>query len=123
MSTGTSLEPHVFLLYGLVSKQSRLSRQCSPFDRDKFLWLPYLAGATLQGSSTIRFHLVSCASADFFSLRERTLRAFKQGAMHILVGTDVASRGLDIKNVNTVVNYDLAKNIETHIHRVGRTGR
>jgi len=33
------------------------------------------------------------------------------------------SRGLDIKNVNTVVNYDVAKNIETHIHRVGRTGR
>lgn len=32
-------------------------------------------------------------------------------------------RGLDIKNVNTVVNYDVAKNIETHIHRVGRTGR
>lgn len=43
--------------------------------------------------------------------------------MPVLVGTDVASRGLDIKNVNTVVNYDLAKNIETHIHRVGRTGR
>ncbi|CAM9791298.1 unnamed protein product, partial [Ectocarpus fasciculatus] len=55
--------------------------------------------------------------------REKTLRAFKQGAMPILVGTDVASRGLDIKNVNTVVNYDVAKNIETHIHRVGRTGR
>lgn len=60
---------------------------------------------------------------DFPSFRERTLRAFKQGVMPILVGTDVASRGLDIKNVNTVVNYDLAKNIETHIHRVGRTGR
>ncbi|CAM9747196.1 unnamed protein product [Ascophyllum nodosum] len=55
--------------------------------------------------------------------RDTTLRAFKQGVMPILVGTDVASRGLDIKNVNTVVNYDLAKNIETHIHRVGRTGR
>ncbi|CAN0258857.1 unnamed protein product [Pylaiella littoralis] len=55
--------------------------------------------------------------------REKTLRAFKQGVMPILIGTDVASRGLDIKNVNTVVNYDVAKNIETHIHRVGRTGR
>eukprot|EP00903_Cladosiphon_okamuranus_P007906 g7636.t2 len=55
--------------------------------------------------------------------REKILRAFKQGVMPVLVGTDVASRGLDIKNVNTVVNYDVAKNIETHIHRVGRTGR
>ncbi|CAM9956259.1 unnamed protein product, partial [Choristocarpus tenellus] len=55
--------------------------------------------------------------------RETTLREFKQGKISVLVGTDVASRGLDIKEVNTVVNYDVAKNIETHIHRVGRTGR
>lgn len=40
----------------------------------------------------------------------------------ILVATDVASRGLDVKNVNTVVNYDVAKSIEIHIHRIGRTG-
>ncbi|CAN0494961.1 unnamed protein product, partial [Discosporangium mesarthrocarpum] len=55
--------------------------------------------------------------------RESTLRSFKHGRLSVLVGTDVASRGLDIKEVNTVVNYDMAKNIETHIHRVGRTGR
>lgn len=40
----------------------------------------------------------------------------------ILVATDVASRGLDIKDVNTVVNYDVAKSIEIHVHRIGRTG-
>ncbi|KAG5190312.1 putative DEAD/DEAH box RNA helicase [Tribonema minus] len=55
--------------------------------------------------------------------RETTLRAFRQGKINVLVGTDVASRGLDIKDVNTVVSYDMAKNIETHIHRIGRTGR
>jgi superfamily II DNA/RNA helicase len=38
------------------------------------------------------------------------------------VATDVASRGLDIKDVNTVVNYDVAKSIEIHTHRIGRTG-
>jgi ATP-dependent RNA helicase DDX42 len=41
----------------------------------------------------------------------------------ILVATDIASRGLDIKNIRTVVNYDVAKNIETYVHRIGRTGR
>jgi len=40
----------------------------------------------------------------------------------ILVATDVASRGLDIKDVNTVCNYDVAKSIEIHVHRIGRTG-
>ena len=40
----------------------------------------------------------------------------------ILVATDVASRGLDIKDVNTVVNYDVGKSIEIHVHRIGRTG-
>ena len=44
-------------------------------------------------------------------------------SLHILVATDIASRGLDVKNVRTVINYDIAKNIETYVHRIGRTGR
>ena len=41
----------------------------------------------------------------------------------MLVATDVAARGLDIRSIKTVVNYDAAKEIDTHVHRVGRTGR
>ena len=41
----------------------------------------------------------------------------------VLIATDVASRGLDIKDVRTVVNYDIPKNIDTYVHRIGRTGR
>jgi ATP-dependent RNA helicase DDX42 len=41
----------------------------------------------------------------------------------VLVATDVASRGLDIKNIHTVINYSVPKNIDTYIHRIGRTGR
>ncbi|XP_026479168.1 ATP-dependent RNA helicase DDX42-like [Ctenocephalides felis] len=40
-----------------------------------------------------------------------------------MVATDVAARGLDIPHIKTVVNYDIARNIDTHTHRVGRTGR
>jgi superfamily II DNA/RNA helicase len=40
----------------------------------------------------------------------------------ILVATDIASRGLDVKDIRTVINYDVAKNIETYVHRIGRTG-
>lgn len=43
--------------------------------------------------------------------------------MNVLVATDVASRGLDIKNIKAVVNYDFPSSIEDYVHRIGRTGR
>jgi ATP-dependent RNA helicase DDX42 len=48
---------------------------------------------------------------------------FKAGTVQIVIATDVASRGLDIKDVRTVINVDKARNMDTHVHRVGRTGR
>ena len=55
--------------------------------------------------------------------REKTLAAFKAGSIPVLVATDVASRGLDVKGVSAVVNYDLPNNTEDYVHRIGRTGR
>ncbi|EFC44772.1 DEAD/DEAH box helicase [Naegleria gruberi] len=55
--------------------------------------------------------------------RERSLRQFKDGYTNILVATDVAARGLDIEKVAHVINYDLPKEIDSYIHRIGRTGR
>ncbi|KAI8883139.1 DEAD-domain-containing protein [Backusella circina FSU 941] len=55
--------------------------------------------------------------------RETVLKDFKSNKIRILVATDVAARGLDIKSVKTVVNYDIAHDIDSHTHRVGRTGR
>ncbi|TDH67434.1 hypothetical protein CCR75_009392 [Bremia lactucae] len=55
--------------------------------------------------------------------RMEALHKFKQGDCRVLVATDVAARGLDVKNIKTVVNYDVAKSIDTHVHRIGRTGR
>ncbi|KAJ9592681.1 hypothetical protein L9F63_015653 [Diploptera punctata] len=55
--------------------------------------------------------------------REEALADFKSGNMAVLVATAVAARGLDIKNVAHVVNYDLPKSIDEYVHRIGRTGR
>lgn len=55
--------------------------------------------------------------------RQRSLKAFKDGRVHILVATDVAARGLDIPNVNLVINYDTPQTYDDYIHRIGRTGR
>lgn len=43
--------------------------------------------------------------------------------VNILIGTDVASRGLDVRDIRTVINYEVPKDIDTYIHRIGRTGR
>jgi len=57
------------------------------------------------------------------SFRTRTLKAFKNGKIRILVATDVAARGLDISNLPYVVNYDVPAIPEDYVHRIGRTGR
>lgn len=55
--------------------------------------------------------------------REQALEDFKSGYAKILIATDVASRGLDIKDISCVFNYDFPHNMEEYVHRVGRTGR
>ena len=55
--------------------------------------------------------------------REKVLRSFRRNQLQILVATDVAARGLDIKGVDLVMNYSLPKDVESYIHRIGRTGR
>ena len=55
--------------------------------------------------------------------RNAALRAFSKGDLSALIATDVASRGLDVSNVSTVVNFDPAKNLDAHVHRIGRAGR
>merc|ERR1740139_1499587 len=57
------------------------------------------------------------------SEREEALHAFKSGANPVLVATDVAARGLDIPNVALVVNFDMPKQLDDYVHRIGRTGR
>jgi len=55
--------------------------------------------------------------------RDKTLHDFRSGRCNILIATDVAQRGLDIKDVAFVVNYDVPKTLEDYIHRIGRTAR
>ncbi|THZ09523.1 P-loop containing nucleoside triphosphate hydrolase protein [Aureobasidium pullulans] len=55
--------------------------------------------------------------------RDWVLNEFKQGKSPIMVATDVASRGIDVRNITHVLNYDYPNNSEDYIHRIGRTGR
>ena len=55
--------------------------------------------------------------------RERMLREFRSGETPILVATDIAARGIDVKDVQLVINYDLPEEPEVYVHRIGRTAR
>jgi probable ATP-dependent RNA helicase DDX4 len=57
------------------------------------------------------------------SERETALRDFRSGKRKVLIATSVAARGLDIKGVTHVINYDLPKDVQDYVHRIGRTGR
>ena len=57
------------------------------------------------------------------NVRDRIMAKFRSRTVEILVATDVASRGIDVKDVEMVVNYDLPKDTEDYVHRIGRTGR
>lgn len=57
------------------------------------------------------------------SQRDKTLKDFREGRIPILIATDVAGRGLDITDVEYVVNYDFPQNVEDYVHRIGRTAR
>ena len=57
------------------------------------------------------------------SQREKTMQRYREGKLAILIATDVASRGIDVEDVDCVINYDVPEENEYYIHRIGRTGR
>ena len=57
------------------------------------------------------------------SLREKTMKKYREGKLAVLVATDVASRGIDVDDVECVINYDIPEENEYYVHRIGRTGR
>ena len=57
------------------------------------------------------------------AMRDRVMSQFRAGAVDILIATDVAARGIDIDDIDCVINYDLPNENELYVHRIGRTGR
>jgi translation initiation factor 4A len=67
---------------------------------------------------------VSCIHGDMNqSLRDQIIKEFRDGESRVLITTDLLSRGIDIQQISIVINYDIPKEIENYIHRIGRSGR
>jgi ATP-dependent RNA helicase DeaD len=57
------------------------------------------------------------------SLREKAMQRYRSGKLPVLIATDVASRGIDVDDVDCVINFDVPDENEYYVHRIGRTGR
>ncbi|WP_254700861.1 DEAD/DEAH box helicase, partial [Curtobacterium pusillum] len=79
---------------------------------------------TLAEKLRARGYAAAAISGDVAQAqRERTVNQLKSGKLDILVATDVAARGLDVDRITHVVNFDIPVDIESYVHRIGRTGR
>lgn len=67
---------------------------------------------------------VSCIYGDMPQIeRNKVMESFRSGETRVLITTDILARGIDVQQVSLVINYDLPQEVETYIHRTGRTGR
>ncbi|KOB70418.1 DEAD box ATP-dependent RNA helicase [Operophtera brumata] len=81
------------------------------------------ADVLAKGLEKLGFNAATLHGGKGQEQRDFALASLKNGSKDILVATDVAGRGIDIKDVSVVINYDMAKSIEDYTHRIGRTGR
>lgn len=81
------------------------------------------ADVLCRGLEKLNYNATTLHGGKGQEQREVALASLKAGSKDILVCTDVAGRGIDIKDVSLVINYDMTKNIEDYTHRIGRTGR
>ena len=82
------------------------------------------ATSELADKLSARGHAAAALNGDMNqSHREQCIDSLKSGRLDIIIATDVAARGIDVERVSHVINYDLPYDVESYVHRVGRTGR
>ncbi|MFZ4648097.1 MAG: DEAD/DEAH box helicase [Patescibacteria group bacterium] len=88
-----------------------------------FMRTKYGAKGIVSKLKVLGFSAAEIHSNLSLNQRKDALAGFKSGKYRILVGTDIAARGLDVSGIELVVNYNLPDNLEDYVHRIGRTGR
>lgn len=81
------------------------------------------ASRITRGLRSLGYHAAEIHSDRSLAQRREALEGFKMGKYRILVATDIAARGIDVKGIELVINYDLPEDAENYVHRIGRTGR
>lgn len=116
-------------IYFQVNEKNKLEALCRVLDYDTpnaaIIFCKTKRGVDeLVSSLQAKNYVVEGMHGDMSQLhRMRTLKRFKEGSLSYLIATDVAARGIDVTGVTHVFNYDLTQDVESYVHRIGRTGR
>ncbi len=123
--TADAIEQRVYTVKGR-DKTAALARllEAEPVDSALVFARTRAGTVTLANALSARGYAAEAINGEMTQpARDAVLSKFRNGHLAILVGTDVAARGLDIDHVSHVFNYDLPHDPEVYVHRVGRTGR
>ncbi len=123
--TAEAIEQRVYTVKGR-DKTAALARllEAEPVESALVFARTRAGTVTLADALTTRGYAAEAINGEMSqSARDAVLAKFRSGRLALLVGTDVAARGLDIDHVSHVFNYDLPQDPEVYVHRVGRTGR
>lgn len=121
--------PNIEQLYFEVRQHHKTDNICLVLDSQDFN-KGIVFCSTKRGVDELTTHLLARGyQADALhgnlsqTQRDRVMNRFRNGTLDLLVATDVAARGLDIDDVDMVINYDVPIDVENYVHRIGRTGR
>ena len=116
-------------IYFQVNEKNKFEALCRVLDYDTpnaaIIFCKTKRGVDeLVASLQAKNYVVEGMHGDMSQLhRMKTLKRFKEGSLNYLVATDVAARGIDVDGITHVFNYDLTQDVESYVHRIGRTGR
>ncbi|VFP88320.1 DEAD/DEAH family ATP-dependent RNA helicase [Candidatus Erwinia haradaeae] len=124
ITTRPDINQSYWAVYG--RKTDALTRFLEVEDFDAVIIFVRTKSATLEVSEALERSGYNSAALNGDmnqALREQTLERLKDGRLDILIATDVAARGLDVERISFVINYDIPMDVESYVHRIGRTGR
>lgn len=124
-AAGERIRQRFYPVHGSL-KLDALSRMLEAEEFDAVLVFVRTKNATVEVSDALeaRGYASAALNGDVpQSMRERIVRSVKDSKLDIIVATDVAARGLDVDRLSLVVNYDMPHDVESYVHRIGRTGR
>ncbi len=121
--------PEIEQIWYEVHKRTKVEVLCRLIDMEDIRYAIIFCATKMMVDELVEQLLVRGYMADKLhgdmsqAMRERVMNRFRNRSIEFLVATDVAARGLDVKDIEVVFNYDLPNDGEDYVHRIGRTGR